>query len=90
VATRAARERGRVESDALAEIERTIEALRSSSQERDSLREQIGEVVEKLVPSLSEIVGQGPDGEAIDPDALLDSVLDDARDLLLGQLRGMS
>jgi DNA repair exonuclease SbcCD nuclease subunit len=90
VETRAAGERGRAESDALAEIERTIEALRSSPQERDSLRAQIGEVVEKLVPSLSELVGQGPDGEAIDPDALLDSVLDDARDLLVGQLGGMS
>jgi hypothetical protein len=90
VVTRAAGERGRAESDAVAEIERTIEALRSSSQERDSLRAQIGEVVEKLVPSLGELVGQGPDGEALDPDALLDSVLDDARDLLLGQLGGIS
>lgn len=90
VETRAVGEGGRAESDALAEIERTIEALRSSSQERDSLRAQIGEVIEKLVPSLGELVGQGPDGEAIDPDALLDAVLDDARDLLLGQLGGTS
>jgi DNA repair protein SbcD/Mre11 len=90
VQTRAEGERGRSESDALAEIERTIEALRRSPQERDGLMTQIGEVVEKLVPSLSELVAQGPDGEVIDADALLDSVLDDARDLLLGQLEGMS
>lgn len=90
VETRPAGGRGQTESDPLAEIERTIEALRTGPQERERLRAQIGEVVEKLVPSLSELVGQGPDGEAVDPDALLDSVLDDARDLLLGRLGGMS
>jgi DNA repair protein SbcD/Mre11 len=90
VETRAAGDHGRAESDALSEIGRTIEALRGSAQDRESLQAQIREVVEKLVPSLGEFVGQGPDGEAADPDALLDSVLDDARDLLLGRLEGMS
>src|SRR5258707_14010834 len=60
------------DGDALCEIERTVEALRTSAQGREWLRGQIGEVIEKLVPSLGELAGQGPDGEQMDQDTLLD------------------
>jgi hypothetical protein len=76
------------DGDALCEVERTVEALRTSVQGREWLRGQIGEVIEKLVPSLGELAGQGPDGEQVDQDTLLDLVLDDARDMLLGRLGG--
>jgi len=88
VATRAAGASRPADGDGLSEIERTVEALRTSAQERAWVRGQIGEVVEKLVPSLAELAGQGPDGEQVDQDVLLDSVLDDARDMLLGRLGG--
>jgi len=89
VTTRAGGTGRPAEGDPLFEIGRTVEALRTNAQEREKLRGQIGEVIEKLVPSLGELVGQGPDGEPVDRDALLDSVLDDARDMLLGRLGGM-
>lgn len=88
VTTRAAGAGRLADGDRLSEIERTIEALRTSAQERTWMRGQIGEVVEKLVPSLAELAGQGPDGEQVNQDVLLDLVLDDARDMLLGQFGG--
>lgn len=77
-------------SDAIAEIERTVEMLRASAQERTMLRREISEVIEKLVPSLAELVGEGPDGEKFDKEVFLDAVLDDARDILLGRLTGIT
>lgn len=90
VATRAQSAGKPADSDAIAEIERTVEMLRASAQERTLLRGEISEVIEKLVPSLAELIGQGADGEVLDQEVMLDAVLDDARDILLGRLTGVA
>ncbi len=90
VATRQSGGGGGADSDVVSEGERNVERIRANTQERTLLAGQIKEVIDKLVPSLAELVGQGPDGEVLDPDAILDATLNDARDILLGRLTGSS
>ncbi len=90
VATRQPGMERSADSDVISEVERTVEMIRANASERALLAGQTNEVIDKLVPSLAELVGQGPNGEALDQDAILDGMLDDARDILLGRLTGGS
>ncbi len=80
--------RSAADSDAIGEIERTVSAILASDAEKLALKTQIGEMLAKLPPGLAELVTQDPDGEPLDEALVLESVLSDAKDILLARMSG--
>jgi DNA repair exonuclease SbcCD nuclease subunit len=80
--------RASADSDAIVEIERAVVEILSSAQEKLYFTAQISEVATRLPPSLAEMTMRGPDDETLDEDAVLESVLSDAKDILLARIIG--
>jgi len=80
--------RANSDSGAIAEIEGAVAHILDNAQEKLAFKTQISEVASKLAPSLAEMIMRGPDDEPLDEDAVLESVLSDAKDILLARITG--